>query len=577
MIFLIWILGKITFYHLLITPVLGCILYELCCLKRAFEAPNLPALILKISKGNVQGAIPSHYSQTLARLIDWMLATDPNERPNITEVMTHHWVAPHIYKLPTSIGRLSCTTTAKDFAKYKPFLQLNFGNDRSSRYLISPKLSSCQTSIQGTRLPWKCIVRKESKKGVHILPLPEFEPHEIIVQICGKNIAITNYGSVIRWRAEKQKTDNQMKFVSLLYDDYFSKKGIKITYIASSDHFDCFITDRGILLTKGNGRYGCLGHGDRESVVEPKIVECFLGDEIKLISCSAHHVIAVNSNDSVFCWGQNITSCLGISYLGNAKEKKIYPLPMKLSLPGEESGVLDVFCSHGKSCLLMKDRKTIVYAGNFNFICDPDLAISGDGFRISKCNRDFLIQDISLTSTTEIILYEDGILKVSTSDPAQYDLNIALDFEKQLQTKSKLSPLEKPEKVISKEIICDSSGKHKICVAISTNYNNIFVCKDLLFFVSFISESTMGNPMRPQTKLDKAEGDRNNMIDVQWNLINRFFDKIPRLASEKVSPSVDDTFSFDYLKSHISILRFFRGDISEDDVSLIVAYTPNEI
>ena len=255
-------------------------------MKRAFEAPNLPALILKISKGNVQGAISSHHSQTLARLIDWMLATDPNERPNITEVMTHHWVAPHIYKLPTSIGRITCMTIPKDFVKHKRFLQTNFGNDHSNGYLISPKLSSCERSIEGTRLPWKCIVRKESIIGVNILPLPEFEPHEIIVQICGKNIAITNYGSVIRWRqvgrklTEMHNTDNQVRFVSLLYDDYFSKKGIKITYIASSDHFDCFITDRGILLTKGNGRYGCLGHGDRESIVEPKIVECFLGDEM---------------------------------------------------------------------------------------------------------------------------------------------------------------------------------------------------------------------------------------------------------------------------------------------------------
>merc|ERR1711936_479412 len=104
-----------------------------------------------------------------------MLATDPNERPNITEVMTHHWVAPHIYKIPTSIGRLTCTTIPKDFVKHKRFLQTNFGNGHSTRYSISPNLSSCERSIQGTRLPWKCIVRKESIRGVNILPLPEFE------------------------------------------------------------------------------------------------------------------------------------------------------------------------------------------------------------------------------------------------------------------------------------------------------------------------------------------------------------------------------------------------------------------
>ena len=33
---------------------LGCILYELCACRRAFEAPTLPALIMKIIRGELQ-------------------------------------------------------------------------------------------------------------------------------------------------------------------------------------------------------------------------------------------------------------------------------------------------------------------------------------------------------------------------------------------------------------------------------------------------------------------------------------------------------------------------------------------
>ena len=58
----------------------------------------------------MQGSIPSQYSQTLVKLIDWMLATDPDERPNITQVMAHHWVAPYVYKLPTLLGVIPCTS-----------------------------------------------------------------------------------------------------------------------------------------------------------------------------------------------------------------------------------------------------------------------------------------------------------------------------------------------------------------------------------------------------------------------------------------------------------------------------------
>ena len=43
---------------------LGCILYEMCALRRAFQAPTLPALVLKIMRGNFQ-PIPEHYSKLL--------------------------------------------------------------------------------------------------------------------------------------------------------------------------------------------------------------------------------------------------------------------------------------------------------------------------------------------------------------------------------------------------------------------------------------------------------------------------------------------------------------------------------
>ena len=43
---------------------LGCILYEMCALQRAFQAPSLPALVLKIMRGRIQ-PLPSHFSSLL--------------------------------------------------------------------------------------------------------------------------------------------------------------------------------------------------------------------------------------------------------------------------------------------------------------------------------------------------------------------------------------------------------------------------------------------------------------------------------------------------------------------------------
>ena len=53
--------------------------------------------------------------------------------------------------------------------------------------------------------------------------------------------------------------------------------GISISHIAvggsesDASLFVCLVTDRGILLTRGSGRDGCLGHGDRKSVDKPKV------------------------------------------------------------------------------------------------------------------------------------------------------------------------------------------------------------------------------------------------------------------------------------------------------------------
>ena len=47
----------------------------------------------------------------------------------------------------------------------------------------------------------------------------------------------------------------------------------------------CFLTDRGLILTKGSGESGCLGHGDWRNVKSPKIIEELLGcDVIQVIT-----------------------------------------------------------------------------------------------------------------------------------------------------------------------------------------------------------------------------------------------------------------------------------------------------
>ena len=66
---------------------LGVILYEMCALKPPFNAQNLAALGMKITKG-VYAAIPAHYTKELKTLVSQLLVVDPLKRPNIHKILS---------------------------------------------------------------------------------------------------------------------------------------------------------------------------------------------------------------------------------------------------------------------------------------------------------------------------------------------------------------------------------------------------------------------------------------------------------------------------------------------------------
>ena len=45
-------------------------------------------------------------------LVSMMLELDPGQRPQLAHVMAHPWLAPHLYRLPTTLGSLPCTSKA---------------------------------------------------------------------------------------------------------------------------------------------------------------------------------------------------------------------------------------------------------------------------------------------------------------------------------------------------------------------------------------------------------------------------------------------------------------------------------
>lgn len=64
----------------------GCILYELCTRKRAFEARTIGALSMKVVDETLE-QIPSDYSIYLQKLVDSLLDKIPRSRPLIADIL----------------------------------------------------------------------------------------------------------------------------------------------------------------------------------------------------------------------------------------------------------------------------------------------------------------------------------------------------------------------------------------------------------------------------------------------------------------------------------------------------------
>ncbi|XP_058249336.1 serine/threonine-protein kinase Nek1 isoform X3 [Hemibagrus wyckioides] len=76
---------------------LGCVLYEMCTLKHAFEAGNMKNLVLNIIRGSYP-PVSVHYSQDLRALLGQLFKRNPRERPSVSAILDKPFLARRIQK-----------------------------------------------------------------------------------------------------------------------------------------------------------------------------------------------------------------------------------------------------------------------------------------------------------------------------------------------------------------------------------------------------------------------------------------------------------------------------------------------
>ncbi|XP_036005914.1 serine/threonine-protein kinase Nek8 isoform X1 [Fundulus heteroclitus] len=323
---------------------LGCVLYELASLKRAFEAANLPALVLKIMSGTF-APISDRYSPELRQLILNMLNLDPSKRPQLNEIMALPICIRPLLNLYTDIGNVKMRRIEKPLSTVQQRgrpggrVPTNRTMDGSvgfgSGKMHSLPLSSVYTWGSGITAPLR-------------LPMLNTEVLQVSLGRTQK-MGVTKSGRLITWEAPSAVSGEtslpgavdqmQPPFISRFLE---GQSGVTIKSVSCGDLFTTCMTDRGIIMTFGSGSNGCLGHGNFNDVTQPKIVEALLGYELVQVSCGASHVVAVTNEREVFAWGRGDNGRLGLG------TQDTHNCPQQVCLPAEfeaQRAVCGVDCS----------------------------------------------------------------------------------------------------------------------------------------------------------------------------------------------------------------------------------------
>ncbi|XP_076914924.1 PH, RCC1 and FYVE domains-containing protein 1-like [Bidens hawaiensis] len=134
-------------------------------------------------------------------------------------------------------------------------------------------------------------------------------------------------------------------------------EGIHVSFISCGPFHTAVVTSAGQLFTFGDGTFGDLGHGDRESVSKPREVESLKGLRTIRAACGVWHTAAVvevmvgNSNSSncssgkLFTWGDGDKYRLG----HGDKETKLVPTCVAALV---DANFCQVSCGHSMTVAL---------------------------------------------------------------------------------------------------------------------------------------------------------------------------------------------------------------------------------
>uniref|UniRef100_A0A915KEQ8 non-specific serine/threonine protein kinase n=1 Tax=Romanomermis culicivorax TaxID=13658 RepID=A0A915KEQ8_ROMCU len=342
---------------------LGCILYELCTLRKAFEAETLGSLVLQITRGHTK-PIDGKYSDGLKDLIAGLLRIDPESRPSVEQIRADPLVAPFLYD-HIDIGAIRCPKL------FKPSRTVKLRSSNRSRK---------QYSVNNADNPHHASTKSKNYSKVFVwgdsidqfVQLPVLPSKSIIQVACSSThkLAVTKDNDLLTWKEGVNENEPAKGISSLECQIIKFTSPVQITFVTCADMFYAMITDRGILMTCGNGIDGVLSLGVNSLSLKPRIVEALVSCEVTKVACSRNHVLVATADNELYGWGLLDNGRLGVPGNGISNQ------PQRLAIP-EDLSIHSIYCTFDASAFVTDDGD-LYYTG---FSCCNKLASFGKNLK----------------------------------------------------------------------------------------------------------------------------------------------------------------------------------------------------
>ncbi|XP_048468792.1 serine/threonine-protein kinase Nek8 isoform X2 [Rhincodon typus] len=331
---------------------LGCVLYELASLKRAFEAANLPALVLKIMSGTF-APISDQYSPELRQLILSMLSLDPSKRPQLSEIMAQPICIRALLNLYTDIGSVKMRRIEKPLSTVAPASHRRTGGRvNSARSRGGFLLNSTKSGIP---LPLSTVYTWGS--GI-ISPLRLPMLNTEVVQVSAgrtQKAGVTRSGRLIMW---------EPKIVEALL-------GYEIAQVSCGASHVLVVTNDREVFSWGRGDNGRLGLESQESHNSPQQVCVLAEHEAQKVLCGIDCSMILTTQNHILACGSNRFNKLGLDKLTAAEDfhasnqvEEVHVFTPVQSFPLNEGNIVHVDVGTAHSAAITETGECYTFGSN---------------------------------------------------------------------------------------------------------------------------------------------------------------------------------------------------------------------